>query len=272
VGAQVSQALADGIQVSVPAASQQIAPGVVEIYGIPPGRFNLQVNSNKNGESRSHAQSVQLTGDAEVILSESTSLGAVSGIAKLENGSALVPPPTLELRARASGEQFAMQADEKGEFTLRDQAVPPGEYGVLVSQPGAVAVKSMTATGAKVNGRIVEIGGGQDVRLKIVLSEGTGQVTGVALKDGKALDGVMVALVPEQPEHNLVLFRRDQSDSDGSFRLGGVHPGKYTVVAIENGWELEWFTPGVMEKYLAGGETVQVTANAKLEVKVKVQP
>jgi hypothetical protein len=272
VSAQVLQSLGEEIQMGVPAASQQIAPGVVEISGIPPGRFSLQVNSNKNGESRSHAQSVQLTGDAEVILSESTSLGAVSGIAKLENGSALVPPPTLELRARASGEQFAMQADEKGEFNLRDQVVPPGEYSVLVSQPGAVAVKSMTATGAKVNGRIVEIGGGQDVRLKVVLSEGTGQVTGVALKDGKALDGVMVALVPEQPEHNLVLFRRDQSDSDGSFRLGGVHPGKYTVVAIENGWELEWFTPGVMEKYLAGGETVQVTANAKLEVKVKVQP
>ena len=42
--------------------------------------------------------------------------------------------------------------------------------------------------------------------------------------------------------------------------------------AIENGWELEWFTPGVIEKYLAGGESVQVAANAKIEVKVQVQP
>jgi len=104
-----------------------------------------------------------------------------------------------------------------------------------------------------------------------VLSEGTGQITGVALKDGKPLDGVMIVLVPEVPEHNLVLFRRDQSDSDGSFRLPVVHPGKYTVLAIENGWELEWLTPGVLEKYLAGGEAVRVTANAKIEVKVKVQ-
>jgi hypothetical protein len=44
------------------------------------------------------------------------------------------------------------------------------------------------------------------------------------------------------------------------------------VVAIENGWELEWFTPGVIEKYLAGGETVRVAANAKIDGKVKVQP
>ena len=48
--------------------------------------------------------------------------------------------------------------------------------------------------------------------------------------------------------------------------------GQILVVAIENGWELEWFTPGVFEKYLAGGETVQVAANANIEVKVKAQP
>jgi hypothetical protein len=164
-----------------------------------------------------------------------------------------------------------MQADPNGEFRLKEQAVPPGTYDVLC-QPPAVAVKSMSATGAKVSGRSIEIAGGQDVRLKVVLSEGTGRVSGFALKDGKPVDGVMIALVPEVPEHNLVLFRRDQSDSDGSFRLPGVHPGKYTVIAIENGWELEWLTPGVLEKYLTGGEPVQVAANAKIDVNVKAQP
>jgi hypothetical protein len=137
---------------------------------------------------------------------------------------------------------------------------------------GEFAAEAEAATGAKASGRSVEITGGQDVRLKVVLSEGTGRITGFALKDGKPVDGVMIVLVPEVPEHNLVLFRRDQSDSDGSFVLPGVHPGKYTVVAIENGWELEWLTPGVLEKYLGGGEPVQVAVNTKIEVKVKAQP
>jgi hypothetical protein len=35
---------------------------------------------------------------------------------------------------------------------------------------------------------------------------------------------------------------------------------------------VEWFTPGVIEKYLAGGETAPGAANAHIEVKVKVQP
>ena len=269
--ARLSLPVAEGIQVGLPTATQQIAPGVLEILGVPPGRVDVQLGSNKNGESRSRSQNLQLTGDAELTLGEANSSGTVSGVAKLENGAALNQPPTLVFRARASGEQFAMQTDQNGKFSLNEQSLAAGTYDVLVQPPG-VAVKSMTATGAKVSGRSLEIAGGQEVRLKVVLSEGTGRITGFALKDGKPIDGVMIVLVPEVPEHNLVLFRRDQSDSDGSFILPSVHSGKYTVVAIENGWELDWFTPGVIQKYLAGGEPVQVTANAKIEVKVKVQP
>jgi hypothetical protein len=271
VWAQVTQVVADGIQMGVPANNQQIAPGMIEISGLPPGRFNVRLNSTKGGETSSRSQEVQLAGSTEVTLSEANASAGVSGVARLENGVALVPSPMIQLRARASGENFMTQADQSGEFSLKDQTVPPGIYDILI-QPAGVAVKSMSATGGKASGRSLEITGGQDVRLKIVLSEGTGRITGFALKDGKPLDGVMIVLVPEVPEHNLVLFRRDQSDSDGSFRLSAVHPGKYTVVAIEDGWELEWLTPGVLEKYLAGGELVHVTANAKIEVKVKVQP
>jgi hypothetical protein len=262
--------LAEGIQMPLPTISQQNTGGVLEISGLPPGRFSVHLDSNKNGESKSRSQNVQVTGDTEVSLSEANSLGTVSGVAKLENGTATTSSLALLFRARASGEQYFMQVDPNGEFSLKNQTVPPGMYDVLC-QPPIVAVKNMTATGAKVSGRSLEIAGGQDVRLKVVLSEGTGRVTGFTLKDGKPIDGVMVVLVPEAPEHNLVLFRRDQSDSDGSFNLPGVHAGKYTVVAIENGWELEWFTPSVIQKYLAGGEPVQVTANAKIEVKVNVQ-
>src|SRR6266852_2671090 len=271
VWAQVTQVVADGVQLGVQASNQQIAPGIVEISGLPPGRFNLRVNSNKNGETMSRSQEIQLAGNAEMTLSDANASGTVSGVAKLESGVALVPAPTILLRTKGSGERFEAQADQNGEFSLKDQAVPPGTYDVLI-QSATVAVKSLSATGAKASGRRVEMTGGQDVRLKVMLSEGTGRVTGFAVKDGKPVDGVMIVLVPEVPEDNLVLFRRDQSDSDGSFALPGVHPGKYTVVAIENGWELEWLTPGVLEKYLAGGEVVQVTASAKIEVKVKVQP
>lgn len=54
------------------------------------------------------------------------------------------------------------------------------------------------------------------------------------------------------------LFRRDQSDLDGSFRLRNLIPGSYTVVAIENGWDLDWAQPGVSTHYAKHGQTVTV--------------
>src|SRR5229473_774184 len=152
-----------------------------------------------------------------------------------------------------------------------DIQLATGTYDVFVGGPSAETVRSLSATGAKVSVRSIEVAAGQDVKLTVVVSKRSGHITGVALKDGKPLDGVMVVLVPEVPEHNLVLFRRDQSDSDGSFNLPGVLPGKYTVIALENAWDLDWYTPGVLQKYLPAGEPVEVSPNSKLDVKVNVQ-
>jgi hypothetical protein len=69
----------------------------------------------------------------------------------------------------------------------------------------------------------------------------------------------MVVLVPTEPEAMRSLARRDQSDSDGSFSLHDVAPGVYTVVAIENGWDLDWARPEVIGRYLPHGVAVTVT-------------
>ncbi len=42
-------------------------------------------------------------------------------------------------------------------------------------------------------------------------------------------------------------------------------------MAIEDGWDLEWADPSVLQKYIADGESVQIAANQKTEVSVKVQ-
>jgi hypothetical protein len=195
----------------------------------------------------------------------------VSGVVKFDDTSKRQPAIVLRLSSRGENEEYPMQASENGEFSLRG-SIPPGTYDLLVGQPPAGGIRALSATGAKVSGHTLEIGAGQDVKLNVAVSIGTGKISGVALKDGKPIDGVMVVLVPEVPEHNIELFRRDQSDSDGSFNLPTVHPGKYTVVAIENGWELDWFTPGVIQKYLPGGKPVQVSANSTQTVDVPVQP
>jgi hypothetical protein len=81
----------------------------------------------------------------------------------------------------------------------------------------------------------------------------------------------MVVLVPHDPANNRPLFRRDQSDSDGTFILNDIVPGKYSVLAIENGWELEWANPDVLKPFLQNGAVLEVEPRGKHKIKVKLQ-
>ena len=81
----------------------------------------------------------------------------------------------------------------------------------------------------------------------------------------------MIVLVPADPVNNRVLFRRDQSDSDGTFVLANIVPGRYTLLAIQDGWELEWANPEVLGKFMKQGESLVVEPKGKYSVKVNVQ-
>ena len=94
----------------------------------------------------------------------------------------------------------------------------------------------------------------------------------IALLDGKPVSQTAVLLLPNNPTHNLILFRRDQSDSDGTFTLRHILPGDYTVIAIADGWDLEWNDPSVRKAYVAGGVKIHIQPQGgKYQVKVPVQ-
>jgi hypothetical protein len=110
-----------------------------------------------------------------------------------------------------------------------------------------------------------------DIHLIIELTQGLARIEGTALKDGKPSPQTMILLVPDDFERNPAAIRRDQSDSDGTFVLRFALPGKYTIVAVPDGWNLEWQDPQVLRPYLGHGERLQVAANQKYQVKVQVQ-
>ena len=74
-------------------------------------------------------------------------------------------------------------------------------------------------------------------------------------------------------EANSEWLRRDQSDLDGSFSLINVIPGDYVLVAIDDGWDLNWSQPGIMAHYLEQGQKVSVSAGLiQLKEAAAVQP
>jgi len=72
----------------------------------------------------------------------------------------------------------------------------------------------------------------------------------------------MMVLLPKDTGAWQSLARRDQSNSDGSFALRDVAPGQYTLVAIQDGWSLDWWRPELMGRYLPGGTAVTVTGKS----------
>ena len=92
------------------------------------------------------------------------------------------------------------------------------------------------------------------------LTLGTGSVgmTGYVRQQGKGVSGAMVVLVPAAGDHSIDLYRRDQSDLDGSFRFSTVVPGDYLLLAIHDGWSLEWGKPEALAPYLLKAVPVTV--------------
>jgi len=267
----LTQTVADNDTIWVPAQVHQLAPGLVEVTGVPQGRFNVVLNTQQGNANSHRSQKVQLENDAEVDVTRSTSSLVVSGILRVEDGSPVPQPARVLLRNSSTGESVEVAVSATGEFSFKDNPVETGNYELIIIEPQGLFIRSLASANARTSGRSLEIATAQDVSVTINTSKGNGRITGAALKKDKPAAAVMIVLAPLDLKSNPALFRRDQSDSDGTFTLSAVVPGRYTLMAIEDGWDLEWADPGVLQKYIAGGETVQITPNQKTEVSVKVQ-
>jgi hypothetical protein len=153
--------------------------------------------------------------------------------------------------------------------------VPAGVWSLLAEGGAkAVAVVDVSVGGVRRLGNVITVRD-RSVDAIVTLSEGNTRIEGFARKDGKGLAGAMVVLAPADRANWQALTRRDQSDSDGSFALRDVAPGKYTIFAIEDGWGLDWARPEAMARYLPGGTAVTLTdksgALVRLTTPVAVQ-
>lgn len=235
---------------------RMISPGVVEMAGVPAGRYNIRLQGQ---DGATQMNGVDLTQDGEEInTATGESLSDVRITAKMSDGSPLPKQLVVGLTARNRFGPSGAALDEKGQADMPQ--VAPGGYGVAAwSIAGKqFSVVQIAADGAEVTGHSVTITAGTAVTLSVTLSEGSAEVEGTVKHGGKAFAGAMVVLVPKNADGNYDLFRRDQSDLDGTFALHSVIPGSYTLVAIEDGWDLDWSEPQVIAAYAKRGRAIQV--------------
>ncbi len=268
---ELQQTLPFGSSVRIEAEQQITASGKREIVGLAPGHYQMKITDVKTG-------SVSVVKEREIEIGSNGSVEESPGKARVkviasfaaEPGTGLPSNSYLQLFNPATRAYFRERVPEKGNLEFK-QVLPPGSYLIALTSNDGAFIKSISATGANVANGLVTLGDQPGAKLAIGVGRGYGQVTGVAMRNGKPFAGAMIVLSPADAPENTALVRRDQSDSDGTFTLGYVVPGKYQVFAIENGWELKWMNPAVRKKYEPGALTVEVGTSEKKNVKVAVQ-
>jgi len=259
-----------------------IENGVAEFTGVAPGSYELQ-QGDRLVELEATAANQQIAA------SSGTPAPAVKATVQNASGAALTDLTLVLIWTDLAHPRTNLAANCNADI-CNFGSVPPGNWELwATSGDNALPVLSTKTNGRTRAGNLITVAD-QNLEIAVTVQRAETRIEGMALKsgspgdgssslgtkDGKGLAGVMIVLVPKNPGAHGDVLRRDQSDSDGSFSLQQVAPGSYTVVAIEDGWELEWARPEVMGRYLSQGISVTVKEGSgkviRLSAPVPVQP
>ncbi len=240
---------------------QSISPGVYEMTGLAAGRYAVRM-PGFGGDLKEPA-TFDLTRDGQELETPTVDpTGSVKATVQLLGQASL--PSELSIQLRGAKERFSPVAEVNANGEADFQSVIAGEYDVLAGTPSRrYAVVRVVSQNRDTAGHVLQVPPGSSLTVSLTLVEGAVTLEGFAKRSGKPVAGAMVVLVPKDPEGNHDLFRRDQSDSDGSFSLQGVIPGSYTVIAIESAWDLDWAKPAVLAHYGKHGQSVVIGNESK---------
>jgi hypothetical protein len=242
---------------------------------VPAGRYTVRVRSSDAGRGQQAADQDLEQNGQELNDSRGEALGGLKVTIKMPGDELL--PKQYGVGLQDARRRFVAfkQGDPAGQFTFEDLAA--GKYAIWVgSQAKPFSVVRVTSPAGDSWGHDVSIAAGATAEVTATISGGIVRIEGVVKKKEKKIGGVMVALVPNDPVAHIDLFRRDQSDFDGTFVLQGVIPGAYTIVAVEDAWGLDWMQPSVLARYVRHGQNISVgdfmNGTLHLPEPIEVQP
>ncbi len=244
--------------------------GLIEFSGVAPGHYEMTLPDPPRVVDLDATVSQQVDPSAEI------PTVAVTGTLQTVSGAALPGETTVILDPLdPTHRENPIQATcNQGAFKF--ESVPPGSWQLSAFNSGSPLPVTAVSTGSQSHSDARVTVRDHPLSLAVTIGLGETRIEGFARTNGKGASGIMIVLVPNNRPAWQALIRRDQSDSDGSFSLRDVVPGQYAVVAIQDGWTLDWTDPQVLARYLPAGIAVSVTGSSgklvTLSDPVTVQP
>jgi protocatechuate 3,4-dioxygenase beta subunit len=254
--------------------TQQISPGVFELAGIPAGKYTVRF-TDPNGQAQQDSE-MNLRKDGQEL---DATQGEPSATVKVSVKMPRQQLPSLQVNILLQDSHRQVVAfkpiDPAGEVEFRD--IPADKYRILVNSPnGIYSVVRTVSGGVESYGHELNVPSGSSLSVTVFLAVGVVKIEGLVKRGDKPASGIMVALIPIEQQSHIEMYRRDQSDSDGSFLLQAVIPGKYTLIAVEDAWGSQWQQPDVLNRYLQHGQNLTIgelmTSTVHLPEPVQVQP
>jgi hypothetical protein len=244
------------------------AGNTAELLGVAPGNYGIHFNGFRGGQlETSRKIVVNLTSDTAINVDQ-PSKPNITGTLSLPEGHS--PEVTVVLDNVANGQGALSSVAPDGSFQFEAAA---GRYELQLAD-SELYIKTVAVKGASYAHGELDVSDGSNIQISIKAAKGVSKVTGVATKNDHPFGGAMVLLIPREFSHGAYI-PRDQSDSDGTFALTAVPPGRYTLLAIEDGRELAYHDPAAIAPYLEEGQVIAVPLNTSqnpgTETKVEVQ-
>lgn len=239
--------------------------------GLAPGHYLVTVQhfDPRSGALRSGGtKAIDLTANSTLDLNDLSNT-TISGKVRIE-GNEQLNGVAVWLVNNNTGEARGGSAAPDGSFKLDPGSISPGQYDVRLGRTPELYIKSIEVHGAEHSGTMINVAEGASIQISIVAAKGLARVNGIAVKDDKPFPGAMVLLLP-QNGNQFGHIARDQSDSDGTFTLNFAPPGRYALVAIDNGRSLAYRDASVIKPYLEQAQIIDLPLQNGAPVKINVQ-
>jgi hypothetical protein len=260
----------DTIEVLELSRSISNAPTKTTFTGVPPGEYVVNQTAPHPG-ANARMVNLNLNGggaaDVEVKASDGQEMGNVKVLMKASVGENQPSNLRFSLVSLAGHKEVWAELNEKGEAEIN--GVVPGDYSfqMTLGSPQHF-VKKMSSGDQILPEKHIHVVAGETVPVTVVLGIASGKIRGFAKKDGRLASGAMLLLLRTEEIAHPEFYRLQQSDLDGSFWFSDIPPGKYTLLAIEDGWNLQWRQEGALSPYLTLETSVVIPDSGAAAIKL----
>jgi hypothetical protein len=257
----------------------RIQNGSFQIENLLPGAYELEVSGRTAGSPGLSGRVEFTVKDANL---DNTLLSLrpgveVSGVFRVEEGFGKLASPIsatrIGLQNPDEGLFPSVNAKTDGAFKLPPLAI--GQYLLNVNGlPQGTYIKSVRYGSKDVTRSLIELSESGEA-LEIVLSVKAATLAGSVRNDnGDPIPGVMVTAWPKNLNPGTVTggIASVYSDQDGTFTIGGLEPGEYSVAAWDEMEPTLTQVPAFRAAFASQAERAKVDEGAQVSVTVKMIP